>query len=124
MEEKSWIVAGFCTVNTPYEEEIKTRLIPSLQKHNIQYYIEALQNKGNWKHNVAYKPKVLYHALEKNPFNNVVGLDADCEVLEYPSLFDNIPLEYDIALHKLDSYYKNIGTVFYYCTYINIKLLL
>jgi hypothetical protein len=102
MKEKTWIVSAFCTTNTPYEEEVKTRLVPSLQKLDIPYYIEAVQNKGNWKTNVAYKPKALYHALEKNPLLNVVGLDADCKVLEYPDLFDNIPLEYDIALHKLD----------------------
>jgi hypothetical protein len=98
----NWIVVGFATENTPYELELSTHLLPSLEKLNIPHYIEIVENKGSWLKNVAEKPAVIYRALEKFPDKNIVVLDADSELLEYPKLFNEIPEEYDLALHILD----------------------
>jgi hypothetical protein len=40
--------------------------------------------------------------LEKYPDLDIVFVDADAEVLVYPKMFDEIPDEYDIAVHILD----------------------
>ena len=106
---KEFIVSAFYTKDTPYKDILYSQLIPSLDKLNIKYNVEEVENKGSWLKNVAMKPLVILNALEKYPSKNIVCLDADCQVLEYPSLFNNIPEEFDIALHILDwdTWYKN-----------------
>lgn len=105
----NWLVVAFVTADTPYELELSTHLLPSLEKLKISHYIEVIENKKDWIKNVAEKPVVIYRAMEKFPGKNVVVLDADSEVLEYPKLFNEIPEEYNIGLHILDwnSWYRN-----------------
>lgn len=97
-----WLVSAFYTIGTPYKDILYSQLIPSLDKLNIKYNIEEVENKGSWLKNVAQKPLTILHILEKYPDFNVISLDADCQVLSYPTLFDEIPEEYDTALHTLD----------------------
>jgi hypothetical protein len=110
---QDWIVVAFATIDTPYEFELSQHLLPSLEKLNIAYHIEVVENKRNWLKNVAQKPKVIYSAMEKYPSKNIVCLDADSEILEYPKLFNEIPENYNIALHILDwnYWYRNNSNV-------------
>lgn len=105
----NWIVSAFCTADTPYELILSTQLLPSLDKFGLKYHIEVVENQGSWLKNVAQKPLTILHTMEKYPSYNIVALDADSEVLEFPKLFNEIPEECDIALHTLDwdSWYKN-----------------
>ncbi len=97
-----WIVVAFVSHNSPYELELSQHLLPSLEKLSIPYHIEVTENKGSWLKNVAEKPAVAYRALEKYPSKNIVLLDADSEILEYPKLFNEISDEYDLACHFLE----------------------
>lgn len=110
--DQSWIVVVLLTEG-PYELEFSTHLLPSLQKFNIPYHIEVINSKGSWLKNVAQKPGAIYNVMEKYPNKDIVCLDADCEILCYPELFDDIPEEYDIAFHTLEwnSWYKNNSNV-------------
>jgi hypothetical protein len=103
------IVSAFATENTPYELILSTQLLPSLDKIGLKYHIEIIENKGSWLKNVAQKPLTILHTMEKYPSYNIVSLDADSEVLQFPKLFNEISDEYDLALHTLDwdSWYKN-----------------
>ena len=98
----NWIIVAFATSDTPYEFELSTKLLPSLEKLSLPHHIEIIENQGSWLKNVAMKPLVILRAMEKYPASNIISLDADSEVLQYPTLFNNIPEQYDIALHILD----------------------
>ena len=97
-----FLVVAFYTVGTPYETVLETYLMPSLEKFRIPYAIEPIPNKGSWIKNVAEKPAVIGRALLANPAYDIVSLDADAQILEFPQLFNEIPEQYDIALHRLD----------------------
>jgi hypothetical protein len=105
----NFLVSSFYTENTVYQNEIANVLIPSLEKINLKYNIEVLENKGSWLRNVAQKPLSILRTMEKFPSYNIIALDADSEVVQFPKLFNEIPLEYDIAYFTLDwdSWYKN-----------------
>lgn len=110
---KGWIVVAFCSIDSPYEFELAQHLLPSLEKFKILHHIDVVENKGSWLKNVAEKPAVIYRALEKYPSKDLVILDADSEILQYPKLFDEIPEEFDLALHTLDwnTWYRNGSNV-------------
>lgn len=107
----NWIVVSFVTHDTPYELELATHLMPTLENLSLPHYIEVIDNKGSWLKNVAEKPAVIYRALEKFPSKNLIMLDADSEITQYPQLFNEIPEEYDIARHFLEweSWYNYPG---------------
>jgi hypothetical protein len=98
----NFIVSAFVTENTPYELVLSTQLLPSLDKIGLKYHIEVVENKGSWVKNVAQKPLTILHVMEEYPSYNIVSLDADCEVRNFPKLFTEISEEYDLALHTLD----------------------
>lgn len=98
----NFIISAFCTEASPYELILSSQLLPSLNKLGLKYNIEVMENRGSWLRNVAQKPLTILHTMEKFLSYNVVALDSDCEVLEFPKLFTEIPEEYDIALHILD----------------------
>ena len=61
------------------------RLIPSLKKFNLPYYIEEIKNTGNYKHNISFKPEFVKNCL-LNFKQSVCWLDVDTEVIKYPVL--------------------------------------
>jgi hypothetical protein len=109
MKFDNWIIVAFATEKSPYEQSMKELLIPSLEKLNIPYHIEVIESQGSWLKNVAQKPRIILNALEKYPVKNIVSVDVDAEILSYPSLFNNIPKEYDFACHILSwkEWYKH-----------------
>lgn len=113
MKIDNFIITGFYTEKTPYKEVMEEFLIPSIKKFHLKSYIEALPNKGSWLLNVAQKPQSILRCMIENPSSDIVSLDADAQIMEYPSLFANIPEEYDIACHILDwnTWYLNKSDV-------------
>ncbi|MCK9597294.1 putative nucleotide-diphospho-sugar transferase [Candidatus Pacearchaeota archaeon] len=101
MKNKPFLVSCFYTAQTPYKDILYSQLIPSLDKFNIKYNIEEVENKGSWLKNVAQKPLTILHTLEKYSEYNVVSIDVDAEVCSYPKLFDEIKEEFDLACHYL-----------------------
>ena len=99
----SWAVVGYYTINTSYEEEAK-RLIPSLQKFGVPYYIESIKSKGDWYSNTQYKPVFLKRMLTKFAPKSLIYVDVDAEFLQFPALFDQLDenLNVHIGVHMLD----------------------
>lgn len=110
-----WSLGAFYTVETPYEKVIQecllknSCLINGIQgiitkdgKNISPIHIIKTRNFGAWSRNVAEKPKVILDLLNKMDKNEcLVFVDADATIEKYPLLFDEIPLEYEIAFHRL-----------------------
>ena len=95
-------IIGLYTKNTEYENIIKDNLIASLKKFDIPYKIYEMPSLGSWVKNTNLKSVVLEKAIEEIN-TDILMLDADCTVNEYPSLFNEIPEEYDCAFHYLNA---------------------
>lgn len=104
-----WMVISYYTEDTPYEEVMNQFLLPSLKKFNIPHYIFKVQTQGSWYKNTAMKPALLMQAMEMFPDYDLVFLDADATIEQYPSLFDSVSLGTDLMVHYLDwnTWYKN-----------------
>ena len=97
------IFISYFTQNTPYEEVMNDYLLPCLEKWELKYDIQEVKNLGSWQNNTSYKPTFILEMLEKHK-EDVVFLDADATIEQYPKLFFEIPNEYNIACHWLDWY--------------------
>jgi len=95
------IYISYFTKSTPYDHVAKSHLIPSLKRWNLRCDVQGLPSLGNWLSNVSLKPKFILDMLNKHK-EDVVFLDADATIEQKPELLDNIPSEYDIAVHYLD----------------------
>jgi len=99
---KNFIIRSYVTENTPYVDVADQYLIKSLKDKQISWNVDIVSNMGTWLKNTAYKPNFILQHLNNNQFKSTVFLDADATVEQYPTLFDTIPDEYDIACHYLD----------------------
>ena len=96
---KPWIVIGYYTRNTLYENKAK-EFIESLESYKIPYYVEAIDNLGSWHKNTAYKPTFIKRMMEKFAGEDIIYVDCDAKFFAYPKLFDD--LDCDIAVYELD----------------------
>ena len=93
---------AYYSQGTPYKEIAEEKLIPSLKKFNLDYSVVEVPNQGNWYKNTAYKAKVVLDHLVEYPFPySIVLLDVDVIIEKFPTLFFEIPEEYNIAYHTL-----------------------
>ena len=113
LSKMSFKICVFATENTPYVEIAEKQVIESLNELNIPNDFSKVANLGSWRKNTSYKSRFAHEMLLKHSDSNIVLLDADCRVLKYPELFDNIPEEYNIGAHLLDhnTWYKNGSNV-------------
>ena len=84
----NFIIVAYYTRDTLYEERAQ-KFIESLKKFDIPYYVEAIESKGDWYKNTAYKPTFLKEMLKKFPNLSIVYVDCDAEFLQFPDLFEN-----------------------------------
>lgn len=99
----SYIICSFYTEGK-YEEIINTYLRPSIKKLGLEsiYYDIRIPNTGNWQKNVANKPECILQFLG-NFKEDIIFLDADAEIKQYPVLFEELTnSEYDLSFHLLD----------------------
>ena len=92
-----FIVIAMYTPGTPYEKE-RERLIKSLDKINVRRHLYQIPNLGNWTKNGQQNAVVILKAMEEHDCN-IVFVDADAEIKEYPILFDDY--KYDMAIYPL-----------------------
>jgi len=97
--KESFIIVGYFTRNTFYEEHVIT-LVKSLKKFGLFYYIEGIEDLGDWYKNVNYKPTFIKKMMNEFSEMNIVYVDCDAEILSYPELFEKI--EDNIAVHLFD----------------------
>jgi len=107
-----FILVSFYTKNTPYEHVMREYLGKSLQQYDIPSVIYAVESQGKWMKNVAMKPEYILLALHDYPGVNLVFIDADATLERYPTLFQEMPAEADLAVHYLDknAWYQNTYT--------------
>lgn len=104
------IFASFYTKSTLYEEGIK-RLEDSLKRFDLPYHIEGIESQGNWKANCLYRSPFIISVMEK--YNtDVVWLDADAEVLQFPHILVNMQ-RYDLACYFRDGREMLLGTSYW-----------
>ena len=94
-----WIIVSYYTFGTFYKDLAK-RFVESLKKYKVLYCVEGVPNLNDWHRNTNHKPSFLLNMLEKFLDKNVVWIDCDAELLQYPSLFDS--LDCDVAAHEFD----------------------
>lgn len=99
---KSFVIVSFFTKKTPYEQVLADYLGKSLTQYDIPYLCYAFDSLGSWRKNVTLKPHSILLAMQQCPNQNIVFLDGDATIESYPKLFEEIPLEYDLAAHYLD----------------------
>ncbi len=102
-------VVSFYTKDTIYEKEVED-LFASCQLLQINHYIEARKDLGNWERNCSQKPLFIYECLER--FNEpLLWVDADGILLKKPSL--HLP-EFDFGLYFNDLKTKHArnGTIY------------
>ena len=94
----SWMIVSFFTIGTGYEKEIK-KLEASLLKFDLPYKFYSYPPTGTWRGNLNYKSETILKAFDEFPGEDIVFLDADAIVRQYPTLFDRFSKEhnYDIA---------------------------
>ena len=95
------IITSYYTLDTPYYQVMHDYLIPSIHKWNLRSDIRGVRNRGSWLANTSYKSEFILKMLNKHK-EDIVFLDADAEILEYPILFEQIPDNYKLAFHYLD----------------------
>ena len=101
---KPFIVIGYFTRGTFYEEHAKS-LVESLDLYSIPYYIEGIENLGDWYKNVNYKPTFIKRMMKKFLECNIVYVDCDAKFFGYPKLFGEI--NDTIAVHYFDKSHFN-----------------
>jgi len=98
-------IISYYTKQTPYETVVKENLFPSLEKWNLDYDIQAIDDKGSWQANTSYKSTFCLEMLKKHQ-ETCVFLDSDAQIWKEPKLFWEIPFDYDIGIHWLDWYWR------------------
>jgi len=91
-----------------YEQVINTYLVPSLQKFHLTYLLKEYPSRNTWGENIKYKPQFILDTLNEVK-TDLVFLDADAQICQYPQLFFDIESIYDIGVHYLDwfKFWKN-----------------
>lgn len=84
-----FLIISYFTKGTGYVAEA-AKLIKSLQLFGLFYYIEPIDNLGNWQLNTYYKATFIKKMMIKFPEKPVVFLDCDAVVQQYPALFENL----------------------------------
>lgn len=103
-------IVSFFTIDTPYQDVAHKFLLPSLARLGIHSDVRGVDNLGSWQKNTSFKAKYLQYMLNLHT-ENIVFIDCDAEVIEYPRLFEQIPENYNFAAHILDrsAWYNRTG---------------
>lgn len=85
----NYIVAAYYTENSGYEQEIKN-LEAGLKKFQLPMDLVSVSNQGSWQANTQYKPYFIKQMLIRHYPKDILYLDADARVQQYPKLFDDM----------------------------------
>lgn len=108
-----------------YTPDYKTRamaLIRSLRRHDLEYEVVPMEEKGSWQKDSQHKPRFIWDMMTRH-YDKVreigrplVWIDADAEVLAYPQAFEHV--EADLMVCEFRNEYMNktellSGTVYF-----------
>ena len=96
----NWIIISFFTSN--YKEIAEKYLLNSLKIQGLPNYVKEVPNFNSWKQATDYKPVLMAKCLNKF-WQNLIWIDCDATIDNYPELFDTLSNnpEIDIAYHNL-----------------------
>ena len=100
MENNLRFISSY-TKGTIYEEIIHEFLIPSLEKYNLPYHAFEAPDYGVWKINSRQRPLYIKEAMEKFVGENILWIDADARVLQFPSALFKIPNSCHVGVNYL-----------------------
>lgn len=92
------IVVSHYTKRTGYEAEVE-KLRKSLDRLDLTYYIEPINNRGSWRANSNYVSQNVLNALETFPDRDVLRVDADAIFHKHPAIFLDPDFAADVAAH-------------------------
>ena len=99
------VFVSFYTYDNGYKK-YAGRLIDSLNKHNLSYYIlEIHTNNYSWAELTKLKPYLLLNAMKLFPDKNICWIDSDATLNKYPNLLNKI--DKNIAISCRNSMGKN-----------------
>ena len=94
------VYISFYTVNTGYQWE-KERLVKSARRFGIMIDFYEQKDLGSWRANIHDRIRILRYFLDKYKGQDIVYIDCDAEIANYPFLFDNWD-KGDFGIHKID----------------------
>lgn len=100
---------AYFTRDTPYEGEA-AQLRANLDKFGLPNDIRGVPNMGSWQRNTQFKARFVQSILAEYPGRPCVYLDVDAEVVQTPTLFDDLPC--DIAAAKFGGHELLSGTLY------------
>ena len=95
------ITVSFYTKDTIYEQEAM-KLMASLQALNMDYDVQGIESRGNWRANVGYKPTFLLRMLEKHK-QPIMWMDVDDTLVKCPEIL--LQAKCDIAFVFVYEYF-------------------
>lgn len=90
-----WYAITSCT--SDYKPEV-LRLAESCIEHRVPLIVYPHDDMGSWVLNCEHTVKVMHKALWENPNHNILWLDADAIVADYPFLLDDF--QHEIGVYK------------------------
>ncbi|MCK9601764.1 MAG: hypothetical protein M0R06_22160 [Sphaerochaeta sp.] len=95
-----FMIVSYYTKGTGYEQEVK-QLEASLKVHRLPYKIFEYEPAGTWRANLNFKSECILRAMDMFPGKDIVFLDSDAVVKQYPVLFDELSRthDYDLSAH-------------------------
>lgn len=108
---QSPLYTAFYTRGSIYEREA-ARLRRSLERHNLEHDIRAIDSAGDWRANAGLTARHIQTIQREYPTRPIVQLDADAFAHLPPTLFDVLPeTGCDIAVHYRQGKEMLNGTV-------------
>ena len=104
------LVVAFYTINTPYEQEVR-KLEFTCTKHGLKYHTEGYEGRGHWTANCAIKPEFILEMLTRFPDEDLLYIDADGEIKQYPKLIEKLTC--DVAAYIMKGGTLLSGTLFF-----------
>ena len=100
MHDPGWVIISYYTKGTGYEQEIKN-LEASLKIYGLPYHIFRYEPVGTWRGNLNFKSECILRAMDMFPGTDIVFVDADAVVRQYPVLFDELSRthSFDLSAH-------------------------
>lgn len=95
----NYIVVAYYTIDTGYEDEAK-KLIASLQEFNLPMDILGIPSQGSWEANTHYKPYFIQQMLVNHYPKDILYVDVDAIVKQYPVLFDAVDFDVGYCLRE------------------------
>lgn len=95
-----WIAISFYTAGTGYEQEVN-KLIASLKTFKLPHHVFSFNPTGTWRGNLNFKSESILKGFDMFPGKDIVFIDADGIVRQYPTLFDELSSHrrFDLSAH-------------------------